>query len=253
MLLVLDVGNSTTVIGLFDGTRLIRRWRISTTSRTPDEYELLLDGLLAADAPAISGSAMASVVPSVTEALRPALARLTGEHVVVVGPGTKTGLQISVDNPREVGADRIANAIGAIDRHGVPVIAVDFGTATTVDLIGPTGAYLGGAIAPGVRVASEALIDSTSALRRVELTVPRHVIGRSTVEATQSGLMYGFAGLVDGLVARFFEEQTLADSTPVVATGGLAVVMAPLCRRVTAVDDDLTLWGLHIIFHRNPI
>lgn len=253
MLLVIDVGNSTSVIGLFDGDRLIRRWRISTVSRTPDEYELLLDGLLAADAPAITGSAVASVVPSVIEGLRPALLGLTGERVVVVGPGTRTGLQISVDNPREVGADRIANAVGAIDRYGMPVIAVDFGTATTVDLIGASGAYLGGAIAPGVRVAAEALVEATSALRRVELTVPKHVVGRSTVEATQSGLVYGFAGLVDGLTSRFMEEHDLGPDVPVVATGGMAATMAPLCRSVTVVDEDLTLWGLHVIFDRNPI
>jgi type III pantothenate kinase len=253
MLLVLDIGNSTSVIGLYANHGLVRRWRISTMSRTADEYELLLDGLLAGDAAAITGSAVASVVPSVTEGLRPALTRLTGGRVVVVGPGTRTGLQISVDNPREVGADRIANAVGAIDRYGSPVIAVDFGTATTVDLIGPSGAYLGGAIAPGVRVSGEALVESTSALRRVELSVPRNVVGRSTVEATQSGLMYGFAGLVDGLVERFIDDQRLDPGVPVVATGGMSAALAPLCRRVTVTDDELTLWGLNLIFGRNPI
>lgn len=253
MLLALDVGNSTTVIGLYGGHRLIRRWRISTMMRTPDEYELLLDGLLAADAAAVTGAAVASVVPSATEGLRPALARLTGGRVVVLGPGTRTGLQISVDNPREVGADRIANAVAAIERHGSPVIAVDFGTATTVDVIGPTGSYLGGAIAPGVRVAGEALVEFTSALRRVELSVPRHVVGRSTVAATQSGLVFGFAGLVDGLVERMVDEQQLDPALPVVATGGMAPLLAPLCRTVTAVDDELTLAGLALVFERNAI
>lgn len=253
MLLVLDVGNTNTVIGLYDEARLIKRWRISTVARTSDEFELLIDGLLSSDTAAVTGAAVASVVPATTEALRPSLRHLAGDRVVVVGPGTRTGLQISVDNPREVGADRIANAVGAIDRHGNPVIAVDFGTATTVDLIGPTGAYLGGAIAPGIRVAGEALVEATSALRRVELAVPRHVVGRSTVEATQSGLMYGFAGLVDGLVERFIAELSLDPTLPVVATGGMATVVGPLCRTVTAVDDELTLWGLRLIFERNAI
>lgn len=251
MLLVADIGNSTSVFGLFDDQRLIRRWRITTVDRTADEFELMLDGLLAGDAPAVTGAAVASVVPATTEVLRATLRRMIGDEVVVVGPGTKTGLQISVDNPREVGADRIANAVGAIDRYGAPVVTVDFGTATTVDLVGPAGAYLGGAIAPGVRVAAEALVEATSALRRVELAVPRHTVGRSTVEAMQAGLTYGFAGLVDGLVRRFCSEHSLPPDTPIVATGGLAHVIAPLVESVSETDDDLTLRGLRLIYERN--
>ena len=251
MLLVADIGNSTSVFGLFDDHRLIRRWRITTVDRTTDEFELMLDGLVAGDAPAVTGAAVASVVPATTEVLRATLRRMIDDEVVVVGPGTKTGLQISVDNPREVGADRIANAVGAIDRYGAPVITVDFGTATTVDLVGSAGAYHGGAIAPGVRVAAEALVEATSALRRVELAVPRHAVGRSTVEAMQAGLTYGFAGLVDGLVRRFCIEHALPPDTPIVATGGLANVIAPLVETVTEVDEDLTLRGLRLIYERN--
>jgi type III pantothenate kinase len=252
MLLAADVGNSTSVFGLFDDDRLIRTWRIVTVDRTADEYELLLEGLLAGDVAALTGCVVASVVPFATESLRTALQRLVGEAVVVVGPGTRSGLRIAVDNPREVGADRIATAIGAIDRHGAPVITVDFGTATTIDLVVADGSYVGGAIVPGVRVAAEALVEATSALRRVEIAVPRHVVGKSTVEAMQSGLTYGFAGLVDGLVDRIRSEHDLDDTVPVIATGGLASVMAPIVAAITVVEEDLTLWGLRIVFERNP-
>lgn len=253
MLLVADIGNSTSVFGLYDGAQLIRRWRITTVERTTDEYELMLDGLLAGDAPVVSGAAVASVVPFATEVLRTTLRRMIGEGVVVVGPGTRTGMQISVDNPREVGADRISTAVGASQRYGIPVIMVDFGTAITVDLVSERGAYLGGAIAPGPRVAAEALVESTSALRRVELAVPQHVVGRSTIEAMQSGLIYGSAALVDGLVGRFKLEHGLPSTTTVVATGGLAPLLAPLVSHVTDTDDDLTLWGLKVISDRNSV
>jgi type III pantothenate kinase len=253
MLLVADIGNSNSVFGLYDDSRLIRRWRITTVERTADEYELMLDGLLAGDAASLSGAALASVVPHATEVLRSTLLRMIGATVVVVGPGTRTGMQISVDNPREVGADRIATAVGASDRYGTPVVTVDFGTAITVDLVSPSGAYLGGAIAPGPRVGAEALVESTSALRRVELAVPDHAVGRSTSEAMQSGLIYGSAALVDGLVGRFVAEHGLPGDTPVVATGGLATILAPLTSSIARTDDDLTLWGLKVIFDRNSV
>jgi type III pantothenate kinase len=250
MLLTIDVGNSTTVVGLHARERLVRRWRITTTERTPDEFVLLLSGMIAPVEGRLTGAAVASVVPAVVTSLRHALAELVDGPVVVLGPGVRTGLAIKLDNPREVGADRVANAIGAIDRFGAPVVAVDFGTATTVDLVDPDGAYVGGVIAPGVRTGAEALVEATAALRRVELVVPRRVVGRNTSEAIQSGLTHGFASLVDGLVARIVEEQGLVD-VPVVATGGLAEVVAPLCRTVTAIDDDLTLRGLRIVYERN--
>ncbi|MDH4117009.1 MAG: type III pantothenate kinase [Acidimicrobiia bacterium] len=253
MLLVADIGNSTSGFGLYDQHDLIRQWRITTASRTADEYELVLEGLLAGDAPAITGAAMASVVPAVTEVLRATLERISPTEVVVVGPGVRTGLNVSVDNPREVGADRIANAVGAIDRYGAPVVTVDFGTATTVDLVGGSGAYLGGAIAPGPRIGGDALVEATSALRRVELAVPRHAVGKSTVEAIQSGLLFGTAGAVDTLVDRFRAEHSVSDDSPVVATGGMSRLISPLCRTITVVDDDLTLWGLKVIHARNSI
>lgn len=253
MLLVADIGNSNSVFGLYDDSRLIRRWRITTVERTSDEYELLLDGLLAGDAPAVSGAALASVVPAATEVLRSTLSRMVAGPVVVVGPGTKTGMQIAVDNPREVGADRIATAVGAAERYGTPVITVDFGTAITVDLVSPSGVYLGGAIAPGPRVGAEALVESTSALRRVELAVPVRSVGRSTSEAMQAGLVFGSAALVDGLVARFRSEHGLPEAMTVVATGGLAPLLAELTTGLTALDDDLTLWGLKVIFDRNSV
>lgn len=249
MLLLVDVGNTNTVMGTWNGSVMVHRWRISTApERTSDEYRLLLSGLLAADEVEPEGAALSSVVPQVTTALRPVLEAMAG-RLIIVGPGVKTGMAINIDNPREVGADRIANAIGAMDRFGAPVVIVDFGTATTVDLVGEDGSYQGGAIAPGLQVAADALVEATAALRRVELTEPKSPVGRSTVEATQSGLVYGFAGLVDGLVERV--QATLPNPAPVVATGGLADLLAPLCRQEMTVDDDLTLCGLRIVYDLN--
>lgn len=251
MLLVIDIGNTTTVLGLYEGRRLAHRWRIVTTNRTDDEYRLLLDALLGPIERQVTGAAVASVVPAAGAAIRPALAGLVDGPQVMLGPGTRTGLPISVDNPREVGADRVANALGAIDRFGAPVVAVDFGTATTVDLVGADGAYQGGAIAPGIQISADALVEATSALRRVEVVAPRRVVGKTTVEAIQSGLVHGFAGLVDGLVGRIIAEAELPAEVPVVATGGLAGVVAPHSERITTVDDELTLRGLRIVFERN--
>lgn len=250
MLVVVDVGNSNTVVGVWEGERLMRRWRVSTVAeRTPDEYVLLLAALLGEELHP-RGAALSSVVPPAVTALRSALGSVVDGPLVVVGPGVRTGLPILIDNPREVGADRVVNAIGALDRHGAPVVVVDFGTATTVDLVDGDGAYRGGVIAPGVRVAGEALVEHTAALRRVELTTPRHVVGRSTVEAIQSGLVFGFAALVDGLVDRICEEHELEGVT-VVATGGMGDEVIPHCRRVGVVDEDLTLLGLRLVFERN--
>ncbi len=174
-LLVVDVGNSATAVGMYDGDRLTSRWRLTTTPRTADEHRLLVDQMLDGHGP-VDGAALGSVVPAVTQALRPALQESVEGPVIVVGPGVRSGLAINVDNAREVGADRIANAVGAIDRHGAPVVCVDFGTATTVDLVGAAGDYLGGVIAPGVAVGAEALISATSALRRVEIVAPPTVV-----------------------------------------------------------------------------
>ncbi len=249
MLLLVDVGNTNTVMGTWNGSRMVHRWRVSTVpDRTSDEYRLLLSGLLAADEVRPEGAALSSVVPQVTTTLRPVLETMAG-RLVVVGPGVKTGMAINIDNPREVGADRIANAIGAVERMGAPVLVVDFGTATTVDLVGSDGSYHGGAIAPGLQVAADALVSATAALRRVELVPPRSPVGRSTVEATQAGLIYGFAGMVDGLLDRV--QSTLDEPAPVVATGGLASLLVPHCRHEMDIDDDLTLVGLRIVYERN--
>ncbi|MFO7548820.1 MAG: type III pantothenate kinase [Acidimicrobiia bacterium] len=249
MLLVLDVGNSTTVVGLYRGSVLEWRWRVSTRPRrTPDELRLLLTGLLDGIVP--TGAVMGSVVPESVADLRTAVSALVDGPVVTLGPGTRTGMAIRLDNPREVGADRVANAIGAVARFGAPVMIVDVGTATTVDLVGPGGDYQGGAIAPGLDVAAEAVVAAASALRRVELATPEHVVGRSTAEAMQSGLVYGWAGLIDGLVRRIAEEHRLHEPK-VVATGGLASLVVPHCSAVTTIDDELTLRGLRIVFERN--
>ncbi|HKZ20155.1 MAG TPA: type III pantothenate kinase [Acidimicrobiia bacterium] len=250
MLLLCDVGNTNTIVGLWDGEAAVHRWRISTDlERTADECRLLLRSMLAEYAGPVSGGCLSSVVPQRTESWRQALAPLIDGRLVVVGPGVKTGIALSVDNPREVGADRVANAIGAVRLLGAPVIVVDFGTATTVDLVGPDGSYRGGAIAPGLEVSADALVTHTAALRRVELSAPRSPVGRSTVEAIQSGLIYGYAGLVDGLVERILAQ--VDTPVPVVATGGLAPTVVAHTRLVKEVQTDLTLVGLAEIFALN--
>lgn len=251
-LLLVDVGNTQMVVGIDDSGQ-IETWRLSTRAgRTGDEYRLMLASLLGESLDGFAGAALSSVVPPATVALRQALTALTGVEPVVVGPGTRTGMSLRVDNPREVGADRIVNALGAVARFGAPVVTVDFGTATTVDLVGGEGDYRGGAIAPGVTIAADALVDSTAALRRVDVTAPAHAVGRSTVEAIQSGLVFGYAGLVDGLVARVLAELGAGpDEVPIVATGGLAVVVVPHCTHEISLDPDLTLRGLRVAWERN--
>jgi type III pantothenate kinase len=249
-LLLIDVGNTQTVVGVDDGDGP-HTWRLSTqATRTADEWELLLRSLLGAVGDGFDGAALSSVVPAATVALRAALRRLTKQEPVVVGPGTRTGMQLRVDNPREVGADRIVNALGAIAAYGAPVVTVDFGTATTVDLVGPEGDYRGGAIAPGVEVAAEALVNATAALRRVDVIAPPRAVGRSTVEAIQSGLVYGYAGLVDGLLDRILAEVEAPD-VPIVATGGLAEIVVAHCRHEIRLDEYLTLRGLRVAWERN--
>lgn len=249
-LLLVDVGNTQTVVGLDDGAA-VETWRLSTeSSRTTDEYRLLLASLVGDRVSAIEGAALSSVVPPASVAMRDAIVALAGVKPVVVGPGTKTGMALRVDNPREVGADRIVNALGAIAVWGAPVITVDFGTATTVDLVGTDGEYRGGAIAPGLTVAADALVRATAALRHVDVVSPEHAVGRNTVEAIQSGLVFGYAGLVDGLVERMLEESG-SDEMPIVATGGLAGVVLEHCRHTIALDPDLTLRGLRVAWERN--
>lgn len=254
MLLAIDVGNSQTVVGVFDGDRLVESWRVSTQpGRTADELALQLDALLAFDGldlrSDVTGVAICSVVPQVTEGLREMARRRFAVRPVVVGPGVRTGVAIHMDDPREVGADRLVNALAAHSRHGGPGIVVDFGTATSFDVFTAAGAFVGGAIAPGLRTSVDALSAEGAQLRTVELTRPRQAIGRNTVEAMQSGAVYGFAGLVDRVVE---ELSAGLDGPPVVvATGGLAAVMAPVCRTVEHHEPDLTLEGLRLVWQRN--
>lgn len=247
-LLALDVGNTATEIGVFDGADLAHHWWISTRwNRMHDEYLLLLRGLL--DGVGIDGVVVASVVPPAVGAVRSAAEVLADGPVLTIGPGVKTGLPMSVDHPRDVGSDRVVNAVAAKERYGQPVIVIDFGTATTIDLVGPNGAFEGGSISPGVEVSMAGLVEATAALRRVELVAPERVVGRSTVEAMQSGLMFGCAGLVDGIVRRM-AAQVDATAVARVATGPLAAPIVSLCDEVEVIDDFLTLHGLRLVYQR---
>ena len=253
MLLTVDIGNTQIALGMFDRDELIGHWRVSTDpTATFDEMRWQLTGILEADGFTqndIGGVCLSSVVPSMTSTLRRVAPHVVAGDLVVVEPGVRTGLSIEIDNPREVGADRIVNSVAARERYGAPVVVVDFGTSTNFDVVGPSGAYLGGVIAPGLEIATNALVSGTAALRRVEFSPPRSVIGKGTVEAIQSGAIYGHAGLVDGVMERIAAE--FDELVTRVATGGLAPTIVPHCRSVDTVDSYLTLEGLRIIFERN--
>lgn len=253
MILGIDVGNTQTVLGLFDGDTLDGHWRVATDATlTADELRVKIGALLALDGiewADVSQIVLSSVVPALTDHYQEMAERATGNAPMVVGPGIKTGMPIKYDNPHEVGADRIVNGVAAYAAYGGPVIVVDFGTATTLDVIDAGGAYLGGAIAPGVETSAEALFSRAARLAKVDLEAPTKVIGTNTRESVQAGLLLGEAAMVDGLVRRAWDE--IGTQCRVVATGGLAGRMAPLCQTVTDVDDDLTLKGLLIIHSRN--
>lgn len=255
MLLTVDVGNTQTLIGVFEKDRLEHEWRISTDpKRTADELALLFGEFLQlADlsfSRQITGVAISSVVPKATQELREMTLRYFGFPPVVVEPGVKTGIAILTDNPREVGADRIANAVAAHEMFpDSSAVIVDFGTAITVDAVSADGQYLGGAIAPGVETAASALFSSTAQIRRVQLLVPEFAIGKTTVGAVQSGIMFGTAALVDGLVERVANE--LDGDVEVIATGGLAPVIIEHCKTIQRFEPMLTLNGLRLIFERN--
>ncbi len=254
MLLAVDVGNSQTVVGVFDGDDLPRHWRISTESeRTPDELALLIGGLMRYAGLTfpddVDGLVVSSVVPAVTEMLRVMAHKYIDAVPLVVGPGVRTGVPIAVDNPREVGADRIVNTLAAHAELGGPGIVVDFGTATSFDVYGEAGDFLGGAIAPGVATSVAALASRGAQLPLIELTAPEHAIGRSTVEAMRSGIVHGFSGAVDRIVEATSAE--LAAAPVVVATGGLAPDIIAACRSITHHDPWLTLKGLRMVWERN--
>lgn len=261
MLLALDIGNTNVTAGAFDGERLVASWRLSTDARRmADEYALQFQGLLPMKGvrpEAISSVCLCSVVPPLTGVFQQMARTLFGGEPLVVGAGTRTGVRVLYDNPRDVGADRIVDAAAAFHYYGAPVIVVDFGTATVFDAISADGSYLGGAIAPGLIVAAEALFLNTSQLRRVELQAPKTAIGKNTVHSMQSGLVLGYTGLVEGMVRRFKDElgpalaQTGAPAAKVVATGGLAGLMAEHTSVIEVVDMDLTLRGLNYIHGLN--
>jgi type III pantothenate kinase len=253
MLLAIDTGNTHTVLGLFDGDRLAADWRIATRKgETADELGALLRALFAGEGltPAsVDGVIVSSVVPDWNGILQSTARRTFGRDAFFVAPGIKTGLPILYENPHEVGADRIVNAVAAVHRFGAPVIVLDFGTATTFDVVSPKGEYLGGVIAPGLGISAEALFQRAARLMRVDVKKPAHIIGRTTEESVQSGLFHGYVALVEGVVKRLRAE--LSVEAPVVATGGLAPVFHAELSFLTAVDPHLTLLGLRLVWERN--
>jgi type III pantothenate kinase len=249
MLLAVDVGNTQTVLGLYAAVELTDHWRISTErARTGDELGVLLHGLL--DLDAVDGICLSTTVPTLVREWTRLAERVARAPILVVGPGVRTGIPIRYDDPREVGPDRIVNAVAAKTRYGAPVIVVDFGTSTNFDVVSPAGEYVGGVLAPGIEISMEALFARAARLVDVDFVAPPAVIGKTTVAGLQSGLVYGFAGQVDGIAARIRDELE-APSAPVVATGGLAELVAPHSETIEHVDPFLTLDGLRLVWELN--
>jgi type III pantothenate kinase len=253
MLLVVDVGNTNTVLGLFDGENLVHDWRIRTVvDHTVDEYGMLIYNLYKSSkisSKRISDIIISCVVPPMLNILEPLCEKYFHLKPLIVGPGVKTGMPIYYDNPKEVGADRIVNAVAAYEKYKRDLVIVDFGTATTFDYVSAKGEYMGGCIAPGIMISSEALFERAAKLPRVELSKPRAIIAKDTVSSMQAGIMYGYAGLVDGIVGRMRGE--VKGNPMVIATGGLAKIVAPETKTIEIVDDMLTLEGLRLIHLRN--
>src|SRR5688500_15521495 len=252
MLLVVDVGNTQTHLGTFEGTELIEHWRFATVRKsTADELGAALRNLLALRGMSFA-DLDASIVSSTVPRLRPEWdevgERYLGHELLVVGPGMRTGMPIRYDNPREIGPDRLVNAVAGYAKIGDACVIVDFGTAVTFDVVSADEEYLGGVIFPGVEISLEALTERAAALPKIDLTEPRGVVGKSTVDAIRSGVLYGFAGMVDGILARLREEVGAARA---IATGGLAGAVAPYCELIDEVDEELTLTGLRLIWERN--
>jgi len=257
MLLAIDVGNTNIVLGVFDGATLVHSWRLATLrERTADELGVLIDGLFAHDhieRRKISSIILGSVVPPLTTTIRSMAERYFALKALTIEPGIDTGMPILYDNPAEVGADRIVNAVAAFEKFGRgkgrPLIVLDFGTATTFDAVTAAGEYLGGAICPGVQISADALFQRAARLPRIDVRKPRQVVGRTTVGAMESGLFYGYVGMIEGLVRRMGDE--LGGNALCVATGGLADIIAPETSLIQHVDPDLTLHGLRIVWDRN--
>ena len=253
MLLAVDVGNTQTVLGLFDGERLIEHWRVATEGeRTGDELAVLLADLLDLRGRSfedVDGICLASSVPLLLRSYQELAERHLSAPILILGPGTRTGIPILYDDPREVGPDRIANAVAARERYGAPCIVVDFGTSTNFDAVSADGEFVGGVLAPGIESSMDALFARAARLTKVDFVEPETVIGKSTVTALQSGLVYGFAGQVDGIVEHMRAE--LGDTARAIATGGLADLIAPHSRTIEKVDPLLTLDGLRLVWDRN--
>ena len=249
MLLAVDVGNTQTVFGLFDGASLTEQFRVGTDpAHTADELAVLLRSFI--DLKTLDGIALCSSVPQLVREYEVFAERWAGVDLLVLGPGVSTGVPIRYDDPREVGPDRIANTVAARERHGTPCVVVDFGTSTNFDVVSAAGEFAGGVLAPGIEVSMDALFARAARLPKVPFVAPERVISQTTVAALQSGLVYGFAGQVDAIVDRIRAELDAPDA-PVVATGGLAELIAPHSRTITALDPELTLQGLRLVWERN--
>jgi type III pantothenate kinase len=253
MLLTVDVGNTNTVLGIFEGDKLIKSWRVKTDPRTTaDELWLQFNALVTGYK--LTGLSICSTVPATLRELRTMINTYFAElPTTIVEPGTKTGVQLLVDNPKEIGADRIVNTLAAHTLYGGPAIVVDFGTSTNLDVVSPKGEFLGGSLAPGIEISVDALASRAAQLRKVELIRPKSVIGKNTVEALQSGTIFGFAGQVDGLVDRITEElaRDYEEAPTVIATGGLAPLIIGVAETIDEYEPDLTLIGLRLIHEKN--
>lgn len=256
MLLAIDVGNTNIVFGVYDGKKLVYNWRIATDKeRTSDEYGLLFDQIFryhGLEIEEVDNIIISSVVPPLMHTLPKMSLNYFHIEPMVVGPGIKTGINIKYDNPKEVGADRIVNAVGGYDKYGGPLIIVDFGTAITFDVISKAGDYLGGVITPGIKIATDALFSKTAKLPKVEIAKPDKVIGKNTVNSIQSGIVYGYAGLIDSIIERIIKElEVKKEDMKVIATGGFANLISSESKYIQGIDGLLTMEGLRIIYERN--